>query len=111
MPNTYARGIMFGKMILELCDVSRIENEETEFHCDVDFKAKGWISGGYNAISGHVKGPGNREVGEITGHWSDVMEFHEKGAAKYTLFDPKRVKVVPKVVIPESEQEEFESRR
>lgn len=46
MPNTYARGIMFGKMILELCDVSRIENEETEFHCDVDFKAKvSWAVG------------------------------------------------------------------
>lgn len=39
------------------------------------------------------------------------MEFHDKGGSKYTLFDPKRTKVVPKVVIPESEQEENESRR
>lgn len=40
MPNTYARGILFGKLILELCDVSAIDNPQTEYHCDVDFKAK-----------------------------------------------------------------------
>jgi hypothetical protein len=40
MPNTYARGILFGKLILELCDVSAIHNPQTEYHCDVDFKAK-----------------------------------------------------------------------
>lgn len=40
MPNTYARGILFGKMLLELCDVSSIANAKNDFHCDVDFKAK-----------------------------------------------------------------------
>lgn len=40
MPNTYARGILFGKMTLELCDVSSIANETMDYHCDVDFKAK-----------------------------------------------------------------------
>jgi hypothetical protein len=40
MPNTYARGILFGKMTLELCDVSSIANDTIDYHCDVDFKAK-----------------------------------------------------------------------
>lgn len=40
MPNTYARGILFGKMTLELCDTSSINNDTTDYHCDVDFKAK-----------------------------------------------------------------------
>ena len=40
MPNTYARGILFGKMILELGDVSSIRNEELDYHCDVDFRTK-----------------------------------------------------------------------
>jgi hypothetical protein len=40
MPNTYARGILFGKMTLELCDVSTVSNDTTDYHCDVDFKAK-----------------------------------------------------------------------
>lgn len=40
MPNTYARGILFGKMVLELGDVSTIKNDHTDFHSDVDFKTK-----------------------------------------------------------------------
>jgi hypothetical protein len=40
MPNTYARGILFGKMILELGDISSIRNDELEYHCDVDFRTK-----------------------------------------------------------------------
>jgi len=40
MPNTYARGILFGKMTLELCELSTIECRSTDYHCDVDFKAK-----------------------------------------------------------------------
>jgi len=40
MPNTYARGILFGKMILELGDVSSIRNDELDYHCDVDFRTK-----------------------------------------------------------------------
>ena len=40
MPNTYARGILFGKMTLELCDLSTITCENTDYHCAVDFKAK-----------------------------------------------------------------------
>lgn len=129
MPNTYARGILFGKMTLELCDNSSIVNATTGYHCDVDFKAKvgrgcnshrptadrcdqGWISGGYNAIGGHVKGPGNSTLGEVTGHWSDAMEYSDKKSGKKrVLFDPKTAKSVPKSVLPESEQEENESRR
>lgn len=40
MPNTYARGILFGKMILELGDISSIRNDELEYRCDVDFRTK-----------------------------------------------------------------------
>lgn len=40
MPNTYARGILFGKMILELGDISSIRNDELEYKCDVDFRTK-----------------------------------------------------------------------
>lgn len=40
MPNTYARGILFGKMLLELGDVSTIKNDSTGYSCDVDFKTK-----------------------------------------------------------------------
>lgn len=40
MPNTYARGILFGKMVLELGDQSTVENPQTGYAADVDFKTK-----------------------------------------------------------------------
>ena len=111
MPNTYARGILFGKMQLELCDLSTITCAATGYHCDVDFKAKGWISGGYNHIDGVVKSP-HGDAGTVSGHWSDIIEFSEKkGGPTRELFDPHKASTAPKNVIPESEQEEFESRR
>ncbi|RSH88673.1 hypothetical protein EHS25_002900 [Saitozyma podzolica] len=112
MPNTYARGILFGKLILELCDVSAIHNPQTEYHCDVDFKAKGWISGGYHYIQGMVKGPGKSDLGEVSGRWNSVIEYADKKSGKKgVMFDANAAKSVPKTVLPESEQEENESRR
>ena len=40
MPSMYARGILFGKMVLELGDSCTVRNERTGMHCDVDFKTK-----------------------------------------------------------------------
>lgn len=40
MPNTYARGILFGKLILELCEMSSIVCTKNDLRADVDFKAK-----------------------------------------------------------------------
>lgn len=40
MPNTYARGILFGKMVLELGDESLVENPQTGYNADIEFKTK-----------------------------------------------------------------------
>ena len=40
MPSMYARGILFGKMVLELGDSCIIKNERTGMSCDVEFKTK-----------------------------------------------------------------------
>lgn len=40
MPNMYARGILFGKMVLELGDSSVVTNEKNNLSCDVQFKTK-----------------------------------------------------------------------
>lgn len=112
MPNTYARGILFGKMILELGDLSTVKNDQTDYSCDVDFKTKGWISGGYNLIGGRVKGPGGRDLGELSGMWSGVMDFADKDTSKKAaIFDAHNSKTAPKSVLPEEEQEVNESRR
>jgi oxysterol-binding protein-related protein 8 len=40
MPNMYARGILFGSMILELGDTSVAVNEALGMTCSVEFKTK-----------------------------------------------------------------------
>lgn len=74
MPNMYARGILFGKMVLELGDTCTVRNDAQDFHADLEFKTKGFFTGTYNSIAGRVK-HGSTELGDITGKWSALMEF------------------------------------
>lgn len=132
MPNMYARGILFGKMVLELGDTCAAKNERTSMNCDIEFKTKvrfvpccgryytltiakqGFFSGTYNCIAGKVKHSGS-EVGEVSGRWSHAMEFKAaKTGQKALLFDAdsdRGKSIAPKWVAPEEEQEPNESRR
>ncbi|KZS90261.1 Oxysterol-binding protein [Sistotremastrum niveocremeum HHB9708] len=112
MPNMYARGILFGKMVLELGDTCTAKNAANDMVAELDFKTKGFFSGTYNAINGRIKRSGS-DVGEVTGRWSSVMELKNSKGGKRVLFDAqsKEAKIAPKSVAPESEQEPNESRR
>jgi hypothetical protein len=77
MPNMYARGILFGKMVLELGDTCTVRNDVQDLQADLEFKTKGFFSGTYNAIAGRVK-HGSTELGEVMGKWSSLMEFKPK---------------------------------
>jgi hypothetical protein len=74
MPNMYARGILFGKMVIELGDACTAHNEAQDLHADLEFKTKGFFSGTYNAIAGRVR-HGPTDLGEVSGRWSALMEF------------------------------------
>lgn len=107
MPNMYARGILWGKMVLELGDSCTAKNERNGFLADITFKTKGYFSGTYNSIAGKVKA-GGQEAGELCGKWSSVMEYKDtRSGRKRTLFDVQKdgQKIAPKWVAPEEEQE------
>ncbi|KAF4622863.1 hypothetical protein D9613_001590 [Agrocybe pediades] len=113
MPNMYARGILFGKMVLELGDTCVAKNEKNGLSCDLEFKTKGFFSGTYNALAGKVR-KNSTEIGEVSGRWSHVMEIkNAKTGTKRVLFDAMKdgQNVSPKWVPPEEEQEPNESRR
>jgi hypothetical protein len=40
MPNMYARGILFGKMVLELGDMCYAKNEKLGINAEIEFKTK-----------------------------------------------------------------------
>ncbi|KAI0029071.1 Oxysterol-binding protein [Vararia minispora EC-137] len=113
MPNMFARGILFGKMVLELGDACSAHCGAHDVHADIEFKTKGFFSGAYNAIAGRAR-RGTAELGEISGKWSEVMEFRSaKTGQTRVLFDVQKdgSKMAPKWVAPEDEQEQYESRR
>jgi hypothetical protein len=74
MPNMYARGILFGKMVLELGDMIYAKNEKLGISADIEFKTKGFFSGTYNSIAGKVKHK-STEIGTVDGKWSGTMEY------------------------------------
>ena len=74
MPNMYARGILFGKMVIELGDTCTVRNDAHNYNADLEFKTKGFFSGTYNAIAGRVR-RGPTDLGDVSGKWSALMEF------------------------------------
>ncbi|KAF7306363.1 hypothetical protein MIND_00427500 [Mycena indigotica] len=113
MPNMYARGILFGKMVLELGEQCTARNETTKMAADIEFKTKGFFSGTYNAIAGKVR-HNAAEVGDVSGRWSHTMEFKTaKTGKKRVLFDAVKdgSKIATKQVAAEEDQEANESRR
>lgn len=70
----YARGILFGKMVLELGDTASVKNDNNGCSCDIEFKTKGFFTGEYNTIAAKIKDQGDT-IGEISGKWSDVMQL------------------------------------
>ncbi|KAH9949524.1 Oxysterol-binding protein [Amylocystis lapponica] len=113
MPNMYARGILWGKMVLELGDSCTARNDRNALNADIQFKTRGYFSGTYNAIAGRIR-RGSTDAGELLGKWSSVMEYKSiKTSEKRVLFDVSKdgAKIAPKWVAPEDEQEPNESRR
>ncbi|KAG0306479.1 hypothetical protein BGZ98_002297 [Dissophora globulifera] len=113
MPNIYARGILFGTMLLELGDVASVKCPKLDLVCNLDFKVKGFFTGSYNGIAGKIKRDSTGEcLYEISGKWSDEIYIKKMSSTKKDiLFDVKASQIHPKIVLPEEQQEPNESRR
>ncbi|KXS10853.1 Oxysterol-binding protein [Gonapodya prolifera JEL478] len=112
MPNAYARGILFGKMYMEMGDKVTVRCAKTDLVAEIDFL--GFFTGTYNAIKGVIKRESTgEELFHLTGKWSDVLyiQIAPKDGEPHILFDAERARVHPITVAPIGEQEEYESRR
>ncbi|CCE64178.1 hypothetical protein TPHA_0G03380 [Tetrapisispora phaffii CBS 4417] len=111
-PNVYVRGILFGKMRIELGDHMIIKGPK--YNADIEFKTKGFISGTYDAIGGTIKDKSGKALYEISGKWNEVMyvkDLRIKGSSKRVLFDTSKAQPLKPIVRPLQEQGEYESRR
>ncbi|KAI7869055.1 hypothetical protein BDF14DRAFT_1787736 [Spinellus fusiger] len=115
-PNVYARGILFGKMIMELGDRATIRCASTDLVCEVEFKTKGVFSGHYHGIVGKIKRESTQQVlYELSGTWNHQIFIHspKKTNAQTTLFFDVKTASAPvlKHLDAEEDQEMRESKR
>jgi len=120
LPNAYARGILFGTMYMEMGDSITIKCPETDLVAEIEFKIKGLFTGIFNGIGGRIKKLSTNEVlFNLNGKWTDTITiqkvsqtmFGSSNKSEQVLIDVTTAPLVPKTVLPESQQEEFESRR
>jgi len=114
LPNMFARGILFGKLVFELGDTISAVCEKTGLSAEVEFKTKGFFSGQYNTVKGEVK-QGSTTLGEVSGKWSHHLEYKDTRTGKvHVWFDDSSMVtelLARPECVPEEEQEPFESRR
>lgn len=112
-PNVYCRGILFGKLKLELGDHMYVKCPQTGFEADIEFKTKGFISGTYDAIEGTIKNTTTQEaLYTISGKWNEVMDIKDlKTGVKTVLYDTSTSVLKKGKVRPLNEQWEYESRK
>ncbi|KAF3985583.1 hypothetical protein FT663_05238 [Candidozyma haemuli var. vulneris] len=111
-PNVYCRGILFGKLKMELGDHMVIRCEKLGLEADIEFKTKGFISGDYDVIEGTVKDlKSSKTLYTITGKWNGSMEIQEGKGAKELFLDTKQTQTYPLQVKPMDEQLPHESRK
>ncbi len=74
-PNIYARGLLFGKMELEIGDVATVKSRD--YTAEIEFKTKTMFGGGAeeNEICGKIKLSTGEVIYKIGGSWSRVMHI------------------------------------
>jgi len=123
-PSAYGRGILFGTLLMELCGDVYIKCNETQCKAEIEFKAKPFFGGEYNAIAGKIK-KGKDTVYSLSGKWDDKIfisncknkqsQWISLVSSEVThseiLWDSTKAKRVPKITRSLDQQEEFESQR
>lgn len=104
-PNVYARGILFGSLIMELGGKVSIECLESEYVCEIEFKTKGMFGGEYNKIEGKIRHPKHKKpLFKITGKWNEQMNIIEEATGiSEVFFDPQTAPRLRKF-IPDDEE-------
>ncbi|KAI3647177.1 hypothetical protein MP228_007398 [Amoeboaphelidium protococcarum] len=114
-PNIYARGILFGTMMMELGDSCTFRCDKNDLMAELEFTTKGFFSGHYNGIKGKVKKISSGEtLFNISGKWSEKILIQKAGGSSQpqtVLFDAEQSKIVPKLVAAEAQQDDYESRK
>lgn len=114
-PTAYARGILWGTLLMELGGTVTIKCPQTEMKAEIDFKTKGFFGGDYNVVSGKIMHK-KKTLYTFQGKWDKQLTGKGAKDKKEEIFwDPygdmaKTGKGLKMQVRPLEEQEPYESR-
>lgn len=104
-PTVYVRGIIFGRLLMELGGPVMIRCPSTNIHADIEFVVKGYFTGTHNAVTGSIFAGNPKNTKErvvlytLDGSWVEKMNIKgSKDSAAETLFDFKSTPMAECVV-------------
>jgi len=113
-PTAYARGILWGTLLMELGGTIYIKCETTGMKSEIEFKTKGYFGGEYNAVAGKIMHK-KKTLYTFTGKWDKQLTGKDLRDKKEEVFwDPHGDMAVSGLkmdVRPLDQQEPYESRR
>lgn len=113
-PSVYARGIIFGRLLMEMGGKTSISCMKTGLSADIDFKTKPFFGGEYNVVSANIKKK-KTTIYQIRGKWNDKLFIRPKKLVgkkdDKLFFDARSHPIVPKHVPDYDAMEENESRK
>jgi len=113
-PDMYGRGILVGKLVMEICGTVRVQCAQTGYTAEVVFEEKPWLRGRYNVVNGFVFGPeenGKRKkVIKLEGRWSAFLKATDlRNNNSWLAFDVRSAVPLTVEAPPLEEQNPYES--
>jgi len=114
-PTAYARGILWGTLLMEIGGTVSITCEKTGLQTEIEFKTKPYFGGGYNYVSGKIREMTGKKktLYTLSGKWdTEVLIKSHDNKKEESLWNPDNAP--PKLsmdIRPINEQDEWESRR
>ena len=114
LPYAHCKGILMGTLTMELGGKVTIECSKTGYTTEMDFKLRPFLGGGEftNAISGKIR-LAKETLVTIDGHWDDSVKMKDKKTGLeevlWEVTDEVRAARLKRFVVPQDEQNEFES--
>jgi len=114
-PTAYARGILWGTLLMELGGMVYITCKQTNLKAEIEFKTKPYFGGGYNQIGGKIKETSGKKrvLYTLQGQWDKeiTIKAHDEKKAD-VLWNPEHAPPkLPMNIRSLEDQDEWESRR
>jgi hypothetical protein len=106
-PAYTVRGLIFGKLVLEITGKTQIVCPAQDMIADIEFKSKGYIRGTYNSLAGRIrKGlkKTSKQLFSLSGEWDGQLVLRDDTTKESKIFiEPDKQRALEKQIVPPEE--------